>query len=972
MAWNYFSGDSGEKGTSEKLKKSESARRTVPVPTPSGSKTRRYLNYEIDSIPDFLEDHRLLDKDLSGRLQEHCRKWTTVVNGLQVAEELDARWWLRYRYIPKEGRVHIGFFGSLLDDADSSILQGVRRLFEGFGLRLHDASPERLKWWQNAGGFQHAYSVEQKDELITSLNKFEGFANVNYESKLHYLVDPWWGPGGTFVQPFDCMLASRSPVEFGICLVPCRVNEQERVFWEGFSASAKTASIASTDHFDVSLKSKESSDPNAEWLSRIYSANLRRLDSAFLCSLTVWSDNDSVAYSVAKSIESLVNEEVPFESNVGDENRLYSRASVRALSREEIQYAADCYRNFEFPNIDSPVLKNFYYLFGNSYRATPGKQSKEYAIDALRGALGRLRQMIDPRGATTVFRFPVSVNSGVSGVDVRQRAPDYIPGSRSMSKDAGKDQILVGKFESDGWAVTSKNELCKHALITGFTGSGKTETVLGLIHQLHDGGTPVLAIESAKREYRGLLGVPAFIKCAKPLWVFSVGNETCSPFRLNPFELLPGIRVEQHISRLQTCIEAALPPIGPLASMIGEALVDIYEERGWRLTDAGPEIGETMCLTFPEMTDFARRMGEIPYERNYQAEVLSNVTAAVTGRIKPLTVGGKGLIYRPERRYQPGDIREESVIARIFNRSVVLELEELNLEDKALFVMIVLAFLREYRDRHASKDGSLAHATVVEEAHNVLENVQSNGQSENSAADPRFKAVQAISLMLSEIRALGEGLIVVDQSPEKLAPDAMRNTNLHIAHQLRDSNDREAIARAMIMDEEQRDYLGKLEPGQAALFMTGLQKATFVNVPRYRPPVGADGDPEKGDYLGAGFRIYNDRTVKNYMNDVTNSYRTGPFDSACQECPERGECRSRAAILKATTNPTYLEEFDKLYKDAEKSKQEIFVCWCRVAKRLAQEAFKTDCPSDWQQRCAFIHLWYRHPNTRRVPLRLKT
>jgi len=543
----------------------------------------------------------------------------------------------------------------------------------------------------------------------------------------------------------------------------------------------------------------------------------------------------------------------------------------------------------------------------------------------------------------------------VPGTPVKQRPPDFHPGPRLNTIDP-KTELKLGELHQGGISKIERDKICQHALITGFTGSGKTETVLGLIHQLHAGGSPVLVLESAKREYRGLLGVSAFKKCESPIWVFTVGNETCAPLRLNPFELLPGVRVEQHLSRIQTCIEAALPPIGPLASMIGEALVDIYQERGWRLTDVAPEVGEPMLLTFPEMTDFARRMSEIPKERDYQDEVLSNVTAAVTGRIKPLTVGGKGLVFRPERTYRRGELREESAITRIFNRTTVLELEELNLEDKAFFVMVVLTFLREYRDKHASTDGSLKHVTVVEEAHNVLENVQSNGQNEDGSGDSRYKAVQAFSLMLSEIRALGEGLIIADQSPEKLAPDAMRNTNLHIAHQLRDSVDRDAVARAMIMDDEQRDYLGKLEPGRAALFMTGLQKATFVTVPRYRPPA-KEVDPT--DYPGAGFKIAKDSEVRAHMDAVTSAYRTGPFDLACAECPRRANCDYRKPILRSTVDPAFGIAYSQAWNShfpGVTSNETTLSRYAEIAYELALKAFaKPDRDQVW---CAFVHLWH--------------
>jgi type IV secretory pathway VirB4 component len=82
--------------------------------------------------------------------------------------------------------------------------------------------------------------------------------------------------------------------------------------------------------------------------------------------------------------------------------------------------------------------------------------------------------------------------------------------------------------------------LTRHTLITGFTGSGKTNTVLFLLDQLwRKNHIPFMVIESAKKEYRALARMPGF----EDMLVFTLGDETVSPFRLNPFELLPGIRL---------------------------------------------------------------------------------------------------------------------------------------------------------------------------------------------------------------------------------------------------------------------------------------------------------------------------------------------------------------------------------------------------------------------------------------------
>ena len=898
--------------------------------------------WRLDPLPDFILDHTLAAKEPGERLHEVVSRWVQFVGALWRWRDQAT---FAIRSVSDGNRIAIYFLATphstvqlaeLTDDV--AVLLRAHRLIDGDCCRDWVESPDlvqpvifEVRQFEHRGIWQ---IPERYARASSEARRRLGWVPEE-EWKRCRVAFPWWAPGGPFLLPMEKLISQYGPVSLTVYLQPTVLSTGEAE-WLEFIARIAQSSSEQQEHAADAAVGQRKVDPAASLVGRLFMANYRRLsDKPFLVAVHC-SAATAIPYaarSVAGTMESIVYEH-PFDRPQQEDNRLPSAAEVRggpAMGDSERQRLEGQYSTLRFA--DCPE----------------------------RDPLHRLAYLADARGAATAFRLPINVRGGVPGVAVQQRPPDFHPGPREET--VANDEVILGMLHQGGVAKVKRRQFTKHALVTGFTGSGKTVTVLGMIHRLRATGVPVLAIESAKQEYRGLLGVPLFVECPESLWVFTVGNEAGAPLRLNPFELLPGVRVEAHVSRLQTCFEAALPPIGPLASMIGQALVEIYERVGWRLTDVAPDVGEPMDLRFPTMQDFFRRMERIVEERGYEGDVRSNVTAAVLGRIKPLTMGSKGLIFRDSVPHVPGETRRPSLATALFSRSAVVELNDLNIEDKALMVMFLLTFLREHREKHKSVDGDIVHATVVEEAHNVLENVQSVGNAEGGAADTRHKAVQAFANLLTEIRALGEGLIIADQSPEKLAPDAMRNTNIQIAHQLRDATDREAVARAMIMDEEQRSFLGKLPPGQAALFVTGLEKATFIRIPKYYPEAK---DLEVLDknaleaFPGFGYRPFTDGEVRQRMMPVVAPYLSGPFDKACQECGVRTTCDYRRPILREVVLGRHQEIFSEpvvRYRRGASDDRAATVAavadTCATVAKAAVAVPGTDAA--W---CAFVHLWH--------------
>lgn len=909
------------------------------------------LVWPVDPLPDFLSDHTLTGNATLERLRDVVSRWVQWLGGLWGWHDRAS---FALRYLAGDGRIQIYLLARPHAQSDLPVLQSevgvlLRAHRLGDGIPLPDSEASRffqscvlpdvciieVKQYETRELWRLPANVTSNEQFLKQLPWLPPS-----ESQEPRVVYPWWGPGGPFLLPMESLLSQEVPVTFTVYLEPTELLRHEWLWLAFMAREAQTKGEQNLRQLGAGAAMRVV-DPSSSLAGRLYMANLRRLSATpFLVNAHCAAANnrEDVARSVAGTVQSLIHE-TPFDRPQQDDERLPSGAAVKLCTqRDDRESAFEAIRQYEELSFVRPSQSN---------------------------PLARLSYLADARGAATVFRLPVSIRGGVPGIRVRQLSPDFHPGVRHRVPKPG--HIQLGVYTSGGIASVPVNDLTKHALITGFTGSGKTVTVLQMLHQLWtDHHIPFLVLESAKQEYRGLYGIRQFYDS---LHVYTVGNDTCVPFRLNPFELLPGVRVEAHISKLQTCFEGAIPPLGPSSSVISEALLRVYKERGFNLTDVFPANGAAR-RSFPMLRDFVEAVEAVLQSRGYEGEVRSNLRAALVGRFMPLLIGSKGRMFGSQRSFPSP--------AELFSRPVVLEMNDLNLEDKALVVMFLLTLLREYREQDRSTHGKLKHITVVEEAHNVLENVGSQGTGEYAtAADTRYKAVQAFCGLLTEIRAFGEGLIIADQSPVKLARDAMRNTNLQIAHQLRDGDDREAIGKAMIMEVEQRDYLGKLPPGHAAVFRTGLEKATFLCVPRYYP--GAEDwermppEPERASWMawrkqfrGYGYRQdLTDGQVQKRMRELVPGLSElirpdVPFAS-CMYCGK--PCLHRDEIFPAVGLPDSLkaaQEWFPLVDPAHRQKMGVSSdeMWQRGLEVVRCGLVRAGCPttidSTW---CYFSHMW---------------
>jgi len=412
---------------------------------------------------------------------------------------------------------------------------------------------------------------------------------------------------------------------------------------------------------------------------------------------------------------------------------------------------------------------------------------------------------------------------------------------------SSKDGLSIGKVLHDGQETAGQYKvattaLTRHVFVPGVTGAGKTNTILALLTAAHDRGVPFLVVEPAKAEYRALMSHPA---TGTALRVFKAGDDSVSPLLLNPFDVPPYTPVSEHLDLVRAAFTVAFGMWTPLPQILERCLHAIYLDRGWDLrtnTNARLRPGDDLTPAFPTLSDLIAKVNEIVPALGYEDRIAGDLRAALVTRLESLRSGGKGAML---------DVAKSMPDDELFGRPTVVELEALGDDgDKAFVAGLLLIRLAEYR-RGQGQRSELVHLLVIEEAHRLLAETAPGGSEE--AANPRGQAVETFSHLLAEVRAYGQGIVIADQVPARLASGVIKNTDLKIAHRLVAADDRAVMAGAMVMDEAQSRALATLGVGRAAVFGGGDDAPVLVQVPliKDRLPVVPPSDNAVRDHMAA-------------------------------------------------------------------------------------------------------------------------
>lgn len=418
-----------------------------------------------------------------------------------------------------------------------------------------------------------------------------------------------------------------------------------------------------------------------------------------------------------------------------------------------------------------------------------------------------LKTVLTTKELSYYVNFPLRSVPGISVVD---SSPEFSLNQPDCEGVSFGKLLYGGSITNMDYTIPVKS-LSRHALLSGINGTGKTNTVQAMLNVIGD--LPFLVIEPAKTEY-----VDWALEYNKnhpdnPISVYIPGcanykgSFVPKQLKINPFQVVwldpeQEPNVLTHIDRLKSTFAAAFPMYDILPVLMEDLIYTVYQNKSTDWFNTKPVFGQTL---FPTLNSMKIAVDRVIEAHQYEERVSRNMKACLNTRIDSLMRGWKkDMLCTPI----------STPWNELFSQPAVINLSYVGDDvDKGFFMSLILQFLYEFRSAQAEaadfsfNSGGCSHLTVIEEAHRVM------SKCENQEL-PQYKTAMMFSNMLSEIRAYGEGFLLVDQVPTRLIPDAIKNTNLKITHRLVSEDDCKAIGESMGLSQDQRKVIPKLLTGQ--------------------------------------------------------------------------------------------------------------------------------------------------------------
>ena len=399
---------------------------------------------------------------------------------------------------------------------------------------------------------------------------------------------------------------------------------------------SKTQSEGSQQGSSVTVSADVTNKIAADWIKYFDDVIVPRLDyargkGAYVVSTALLGENPNVVRKLSQAAKSIFAGEMA--NMVPLETRVPSPTECRQLENMTIPYhLLSSFGAARLPYAEAGLLE-----FAGMARAEKGANA---ALDqvlysgnwmsvrelALMAGLPQ-KEVVGLRLKEEV-EFGLNVPKGTTGADDDVRLGALVKSGNVCRKS----EIRLGSDQLD-----------RHVFVAGVTGSGKTTTCQTL---LLSSGWPFLVIEPAKTEYRGLRfpHVDADGKERKALCpdllVFTLGDDTVAPFRLNPFELIPGESVTARVDMLMASITAAFDMEAAIPQLIERAIYACYEDYGWSVDDnANAQFEDPFAdgvFAFPTLSDVLRKTEIVVNEQGFDERLKKDYIGSINARLQGL------------------------------------------------------------------------------------------------------------------------------------------------------------------------------------------------------------------------------------------------------------------------------------------------------------------------------------------------
>jgi len=356
--------------------------------------------------------------------------------------------------------------------------------------------------------------------------------------------------------------------------------------------------------------------------------------------------------------------------------------------------------------------------------------------------------------------------------------------------------FLVGAIRNHNQSypfAIREQEMIRHLLFVGSTGSGKTNLALLLVRQFLKRDKPFLVVDW-KRNYRDLIALPEASN--KEILVYTVGREVC-PFHFNP--LIPPRGTSPHVwlSKMIEIMSHAYFLGEGVAYILSKAIDSVYK-------DFGVYDGSGNWPSFRNVLFYLENYECKGRETQWLASALRAIGALCFGEM--------------DRILNHGNYPIDSILAR----NVILEVDALTDTAKIFLTESLLLWIHHFRMAEGKRE-TLKHTCIIEEAHHILSRKLQMISGTETITD----------ILLREVREFGESVIVIDQDPSLLSIPALGNTYATVCLGLKERSDISVMASALNLTGEDRDILTKLEVGQAIVKLQGRWPEPFlVEIPK--------------------------------------------------------------------------------------------------------------------------------------------